>query len=108
MTENNEAAQGSEWLLEPPEPGEIKINIAIGDDVELSPETRQELESLMRTIDEAEVAGFAAGTDSGCPSLDDCSWYSCSLRRCVPLTRAPCAWNVECKVKPRPTTTTLM
>lgn len=110
VNEDAERHESSEWLLEPPGQGEVHLRIAVGDDVELSDEVRQEIESLIGKLQVDDVQGFIFGLpmppapapapDKGCPSLNDCGWYSCQLKRCTPLTRAPCAWNVECKIQP--------
>ena len=46
------------WLLEPPGPGEVQVNIEIGSNVELSPEARATLETLMHGLEEEEGRGL--------------------------------------------------
>jgi hypothetical protein len=82
------------WLLEPPSPGEVHMNVAIGSEVELSPEARRALETLMSHLQDDEVMGFLPP----CGGLDACSNYKCELGKCLPLRKYPCAMDVNCKV----------
>ena len=61
------------WLLQPPGPGEVQVNIEIGYNVELSPEARAALETLMHGLEEEEVAGFAFSLDAACGSYRICN-----------------------------------
>jgi len=49
----------SEWLLEPPEAGEVRLMVELGEGAELSPEAQDSLERLMSALHDAEVSGFA-------------------------------------------------
>lgn len=98
MPEDEHEDAESDWLLEPPEPGEVQVNIAIGPDVELSPEAREALETLMSSLQESEVSGFAslgeADLGSKCPTYRICKSYGW----CQPLTTAPCLVYTRCRI----------
>lgn len=96
MTEESEgAAQGDSadmrWLLAPPEPGEVRFHVEVGEDVELSTEARQALEVLLDEFSGDEVGGFAY-------SADECNAMKCTLNNCQPLTNFPCAMNWKCRI----------
>jgi hypothetical protein len=83
------------WLLEPPGPGEVQVNIEIGSNVELSPEARAALETLMHGLEEEEVAGFAFSLDAACGSYRICSPY----KNCQPLTKSPTCFSfTHCRI----------
>jgi hypothetical protein len=48
----------SEWLVAPPEAGEIRLVVELGEGAELSPAAADALENLVATIEDAEVSGF--------------------------------------------------
>lgn len=86
---------GAEWLMEPPAPGEVQVYVKAGEGVELSPEARRALETLMMELQRSEVEGFE-GPD--CPGYWDCYPYSCTLKKCTPLYRRPCLVDTGCKI----------
>lgn len=95
MPEENQEPDDPTWLLQPPQAGEIHLHIAVGDEVELSPEARSALETLTNHLQDAEVMGFA----QPCGSLDACGGYVCRLGKCLPLTKQPnCVAYTNCKV----------
>ena len=61
-------------LLEPVGADESLLHVEIGGDVELSPEVREALDTLLRELQGAEVEGFVPI----CPSLDACEGYHCA------------------------------
>lgn len=83
------------WLLEPPGPREVHLYVESGEGVEVSPEIRQALETLVRELQGSEVEGFAAS----CPDLSKCRNYECTLGPCQPQTRQPyCLWHEKCRI----------
>jgi hypothetical protein len=95
MSEQGPDESETGWLLEPPGPGEVHVNIMLGSDVELSSEARAALETLMSTLEESEVSGFALDLSAKCPGLRTCSPYG----KCTPLTSAPtCMRYVHCRI----------
>lgn len=86
------------WLVSPVAPDETRVYFAAGDDVELSDEVRDALETLLDEINDAEVEGFAFGAVS-CSMLDACSAFSCSpMNKCTVLTKAPCFSDLSCVI----------
>jgi hypothetical protein len=59
MSEDAEDVDRSEWLLEPPGAGEVRLVVELGEGAELTPEMQASLEKLMDDLHGAEVAGFA-------------------------------------------------
>lgn len=95
MPEDPDAASESGWLLGPPAAGEMHVRIGVGEDVELSPEARSALETLMHRLQADEVIGFAPT----CGGLSGCGDFSCGkLGNCRPLRSEPCRQNITCKV----------
>lgn len=96
MAEEN-AASGTRWLLEPPDPGEVQFRISIGSDVELSPAARDALETLLDELRGDEVAGFALGIN--CTDfMKTCDPFTCSLTNCQPMVSRPCLADIDCHV----------
>ena len=92
-TSGEQGADGS-WLLEPLGPGEVRVHVSVGDDVELTPEFRATLDELLAQLQSSDVAGFGM-----CTSLDSCTNYTCvNLGDCQPLTNKPCFADMHCKV----------
>jgi len=71
--------EDSTWVVQPPEPRQLQIYIAVGDGVELDEEQRAALEALVRAFEERDVEGFAFGAD--CPTVST----SCTIRPCANL-----------------------
>jgi hypothetical protein len=84
------------WIVSPPEAGALHVHVAVGADVELSAEARALLEELTRLLQEDEVAGFVSA--GRCTSLNDCTTYSCTLDKCQPLEKLPCAFRIDCVI----------
>ena len=59
---DEEAVDRTEWLLEPPGVGEVRLVVELGEGAELSPAAVASLERLMADIDSAEVEGFMLNT----------------------------------------------
>ena len=100
MAEETPDESESRWLLEPPGPGETHINVAIGSDVELSPEARATLETLISSLEGSEVSGYMladglADFSATCPAERRCAPYG----RCRVLTKDPnCYTFTHCKI----------
>ena len=86
----------SRWLLEPPAPGTVHIKVAVGSEVELSPEARAALETLMSSLEESEVSGFVM---SSCGVHETCAP---AYGRCQPFEAYPCMWYTQCHIAPQP------
>jgi len=87
MAENEGERQ---WLVEPPEPGQVSLHMAFGEGVALTPEQEAAVGELLRSLEavDAEVTGHAlAGKctkQSTCTKLT-CDPVVCSLK-CGTLT----------------------
>lgn len=96
MAEGEGDQPESGWLLEPPGPDEVHVEIGLGSEVELSPEALAALERLMsslETAEEAEVAGFACGIGP-CSNYRICTGYG----RCRPLETGSCFAFTHCRI----------
>lgn len=73
------------WVVEPPEPGEISLHMALGDGVQFTAEQETALVALVRTLEagDAEVTGY-----EGCKNLS----------RCPTLVCGPLCENVRCNL----------
>lgn len=95
MTDEN-SEPDSDWLLEPPAPGQAHVEVGLGSEVELSPGARAALERLMQSIEgneEAEVAGFAC-VIGPCPDYRICQSYG----SCHPRETGSCFAWMHCKI----------
>jgi hypothetical protein len=102
MGAEGERSEALRWLLQPPGPGEIHFYVDVGQDTTLTPEVRQALNDLLRTMEGQDVAGFrlrvsdsCTGYYSGpCFSLAACPDYTqdpCAAYHCQPLTCRVCS-----------------
>jgi hypothetical protein len=91
-------ASDPQWLMEPPGAGELQFYVRAGEGVELSPEARQALETLVNELQRSEIEGFEVPTGPECPSYWDCYPYSCTLKNCLPQYRNPCLVDAGCKI----------
>jgi len=57
--------QGREWVVEPPGAGEIKVELAVGEGVELTDDQKAAVNELLQVLEggEAEVVGLAMTSD---------------------------------------------
>ncbi len=62
MTDDESQVARSDWLIEPPDAGEVRVVVELGEGAELTPGVQASLEELMRQLNEAEVEGFAFNT----------------------------------------------
>src|SRR5437762_814243 len=78
------------WLR-PPEPGEVRIHIAVGEGAELTPEVRRAIDELGRALQAEEVEGFAK------PKGQRCNLVVCpkETRSCPHDSKCP-DWSVFC------------
>jgi hypothetical protein len=86
------------WLIEPPNSGEIKFQIALGDQVEVTPEMRQAFDNLVSALSTADVEGY---TDACIDYIKGCTSnsFNCDPRqRCAHEGQAPCFMNYFCKI----------
>lgn len=84
MTSEN-AGDQSRWLLEPLQPQEIRIFVAVADDADLTPALRTALEQLAAAMQSegAEVQGYALAGQ--CVNLD-CTGFNCTGHSCINLS----------------------
>lgn len=85
------------WIVEPPDPGEVRLRIAVGDGAELTREQEAALKRLIRSLEagDAEVVGFGLSYDCqtfhgsctqvNCPTLS-CGVLTCTLTRKASLS----------------------
>ena len=87
-----------EWLLEPPAPNEVHFHFATGDDVELTPEARAAIETLLSELTSSEVEGFRFGIWD-CDALSKpCAPDSCTLGQCTPYSVSGCLVHSHCRI----------
>ena len=82
---SDEASEDLTWLLQPPEPGHLQIYIRAGEGTELTDEQRDALETLMGTLYDSEVAGFALNETCrplSCQVLVNCMMKACTGYAC--------------------------
>lgn len=81
------------WLVKPLGTEELRVHVDIGEDVEVSEETRAALDVLLEELYADEVSGFAIP----CSDLSACSpRYEClPLGKCG-LSKNPCFADVWC------------
>jgi hypothetical protein len=95
----NQSSGESRWLIEPPAPGEVILQIAVGEGIKVTEETQQAIEALLKQILGGETEGYATGCYPKCADLQSCTGYWCSsLNNCKPLWSAPCLADVSCKI----------
>ena len=82
MASQPEPPDDLRWLLQPPQPGQIHLHVAVGEGTQLSPELQEALEQLLRTLQETEA---------------DVSAY-CRLITCTSLSTQPCWWRGTCNI----------
>lgn len=85
-------------MVEPPGPQQIKLQIATGDQAEVTPELRQALDDFLEAVAGAEVEGY----------LNSCSQYKkgcttntfiCEPRaKCTSESQNPCLVNYICEI----------
>jgi hypothetical protein len=98
MADAAEREQEPRWLIGPPDPNEILLYIAAGDDVPADQAIRQALDRLLAALQAQEVEGYARCFPR-CGDLNSCSDFSCSpLHNCTQLLRIPCVARMECKI----------
>jgi hypothetical protein len=96
MSEDREAPA---WLLEPPGANQIHFHIETGDGVELTPEARQALETLVSELSGNEVEGFTFGIWDCDELVLTCQPDNCTLSNCQPLTGTPfCYVHSHCRI----------
>lgn len=84
------------WLVEPVGPEEVRVHVDLGEGVEISEQARTALDTLLASLYESEVEGFASVS---CPSLKSCGWYICSpLGKCQWLEGYPCFVQTTCRI----------
>jgi hypothetical protein len=87
------------WLQKPLDTGEVRINIAIDEEAELTPELRGAIEDVVRALQDQEVQGYAVPQGGGCNGLSSCTPHNCPrVRNCDPLVVAPCANYESCRI----------
>jgi len=100
MTGGPGSDEGPRWLLRPPEAGEVRLHIALGEGRELTPEARVALDQLIAALYQQDVASFVAACTPQCDDLRSCPRVSCTpLGNCGSLSVAPCLIDLSCKIK---------
>jgi hypothetical protein len=84
---DDENADRSEWLVEPPGAGEIRVLVELGEGAELSPEAAASLETLVSAINDAEVSGYMnsmlnLGLFGGIRLNSTCNKLACNKHDC--------------------------
>jgi hypothetical protein len=99
MTNQSQDQSGSSWLVEPPGPGEVHFEIALGEGLTMTEETQQAIEALLKQILGGETEGYAAGCYPKCADLKNCGVLECtSLNNCKPLKQQPCLALMSCTI----------
>jgi hypothetical protein len=113
MTSESGSSEGRRWLVEPPGPQQISIQIATGDQVEVTPELRRAFDGLLQALNAGEIEGYTAAFETGAQvtfCTVDCTHYltgctsnifNCTPRRkCMVETQAPCLIDYHCAIAP--------
>jgi hypothetical protein len=76
-----------QWIVAPPGRGEVSLNLALGDGVQLSDEQEAALGALLESLEtaDAEVAGLAKCTKNNTCTKLECSLADCNGLRCGTL-----------------------
>jgi hypothetical protein len=83
--------QEPRWIVGPPGPGEVNIQIAVDRRAQLTPELHQALEKLVLALQQDEVEGYARPCDTKvvtCKADGDCK----------PKVTSPCARFTSCRI----------
>lgn len=88
----------SGWVVEPA--SEVQIEIAVGEDAELTPEVREALDSLLRVLEseqgEQEVEAYRRRCPSQCAAP---AYATCNPKgSCAPQVTMPCFKRDICNV----------
>jgi hypothetical protein len=83
MPDENDDAR--EWVVDPPRPGEILLQLNMGEGAELTAEQETAVYALIRSLEgeDAEVVGLAK--DPTCPRLVVCNGKKCPPLDCAVL-----------------------
>jgi hypothetical protein len=85
------------WLIEPPGPQEMHLQITSGAEVEMTPEIQEAFERLLAALSTTdEVQGYAcAGYTKGCTADN----FACAPRgKCTWEVQQPCFIDYQCKI----------
>jgi hypothetical protein len=83
--------QEPRWIIGPPGPGEVNIQIAVDRRAKLTPELHQALEKLVASLQQHEVEGYA----KACPE----KVVVCKPQGdCLPKITSPCARFQTCRI----------
>ncbi len=88
------------WIVDPPEPGEIKLHLSFGADVELTPEQETALSALMEALEsrDSEVTAFEKCKESSCSTKSckpvRCSTFTCHFLSVEAVAGADQQWNL--------------
>ena len=90
----------SAFVVTPPGANELSITVGMGENVQLTPEVRAQIEALLRSLmgsesllPEEESAFKCGGAFTRCGS------FTCTLDDCQPLKSTPCFQLVSCKIQ---------
>jgi hypothetical protein len=99
MPASSDSPDEPRWLVEPPDSGEVRLQIATGEKVKLSDEVRLALERLLESFQTQDVGGYAKCFPR-CADLTACGTFACNgLNNCSVLVRYPCAMELRCAIK---------
>ena len=94
-----EQPEEARWLLEPAQPDQINISIAIGDNVEVTPELREAVDRLLSVVGMGDVTGYTLPGTCGPQSISCPTFYNCNLDTCRPVVQYPnCLLYTNCRV----------
>jgi hypothetical protein len=83
--------QEPRWIVGPPAPGEVNIQIAVDRQAQLTPELQEALEQLVQALQQDEVEGYARP----CPSRV----VTCKADGpCQPKVTSPCYSFQTCRI----------
>ena len=91
MAENEGERQ---WIVEPPGQGEIALHLSVGDGVKLTVEQERAVADLLRTLEAAEVSGYAGK----CPKQASCGTMRCPAMYCEGTGGLSCGSFKDSKV----------
>jgi len=89
------------WLMGPPGPQQIAFGISSGDQVDVTPETRQAFNQLLEAMAAADVAGYTADDCTHYVKGCDANTFDCTPRSiCTAEAQYPCLMDYTCAVAP--------
>jgi hypothetical protein len=100
LTREQRSEDEGQWIIEPPEPNEVQLQIVIGEGIEVTDEARRALDALLTVLHTGDVAGYKGSCYPRCPDLETCGLACYPYHNCTVLKSQPtCVINMNCRIK---------